>query len=427
MEMFPAVAKNTFIQLFGRGCVVILTLLTTALLTRFFGPAGYGNYVFLTAYIMLFVALADWGTGMISVREASQAKKDEIKIFGNVLLIRSVLGLVFFILSNIVARVIPIFSHLLIPLSLGSFLILFLSVRTSLNVVFQTRLSFEKIAIVELSQSLLFLIVLFLVLPFYSNLESVFASLSLCSFVSSVVAIVLAKKMTGFDFRLDKKILYRLFWESLPTGAFLIVFSIYNRVDTIILQALKGPEAVGYYGLAYKIHDNLILIAAYLMNALFPIIAKAKGQELKKIYQEVFSLLAGLGMAVAIIVLLFAPFVVYLIAGSQFGQSVIVLRILIFATALSFVNHLTGYTLIAVGKQKISLSIAVVALVLNIGLNLILIPLLSSLGAALVTIVTEAFVLVLTSSYLALKMNFLPSLTIHKTIKDLIKTKGKIF
>lgn len=427
MKMFPGVAKNTFIQLFGRGCVVILTILTTAFLTRFFGPSGYGNYVFLTAYIMLFVTLADWGTGMISVREASQSRKYESKIFGNVLLIRTLLGFAFFILSNIVARIIPVFSGLLVPLSLGSLLILFLSIRTSLNIVFQTRLTFEKIAIVELSQTFLFLVVLFIVLPIFSNLESVFASLSVCSFFSSILAVYLAKRMTNFDFKPDKQILHRLFWESLPTGAFLIVFSIYNRIDTIILQSIKGPEAVGYYGLAYKVHDNLILIAAYLMNALFPIISKAKDDELKNIYQKIFSLLFGMGIIITLSVLLFAPFVVYLIAGSQFGQSVVILRVLIFATALSFVNHLTGYTLIAVGKQKISLSIAMMALVLNIGLNLLLIPFLSSLGAALVTIVTEGFVLIFTTSYLALKMNFLPSFSVLKTIKDLIKTKGKIF
>lgn len=427
MDVFPKVAKNTMVQLVGRGCVVILTILTTAFLTRFFGPAGYGNYVFLTAYIMLFVALADWGTGMISVREASQSEKDQSLIFGNVLLVRSLLGFLFFVLSNLVARIIPLFSQLLIPLSLGSFLILFLSIRTSLNVVFQTKLSFEKIAIVELSQTSLFLLILFVLLPIYSNLEGVFASLSFCAFVSSVLALYLARKMTNFDFKLDKKILNRIFWEALPTGAFLIVFSIYNRIDTIILQSMKGSEAVGYYGLAYKVHDNLILIAAYLMNALFPIIAKAKGSELKTIYQEMFSLLLGLGMAISICIFLFAPFVVYLIAGSQFGQSVLILRVLIFATVLSFVNHLTGYTLIAIGKQKISLTIAVAALFINVGLNLILIPFLSSLGAALVTIITEGFVLVLTSYYLAAKMNFLPSFSVFKTVKDLVKTKGKIF
>lgn len=427
MGTFPVVAKNTFVQLFGRGGVVLLTILTTALLTRFFGPTGYGNYVFIGAFIMLFVTLADWGTGMISVREASQKREKEAKIFGNVLLVRSFLGFFFFVLANLIARLFPVFSNLILPLSLGSLLILFLSVRTSLNVVFQTRLAFEKIAVVELCQSFLFLVVLFLILPLFSNLESVFGALSLCGFIASLVAVVLAKKMTYFDFRLDQKILHRLFWESLPTGAFLVVFSIYNRVDTIILQALKGPEAVGYYGLAYKVHDNLILVAAYLMNALFPILSKASFVNLKKIYREIFSLLLGLGLITVVFILLLAPFVIYLIAGSQFGQSVIVLRVLIFATAISFINHLTGYTLIAVGKQKISLFIAVFALVFNISFNLFLIPLLSYFGAALVTIATEAFVLIATSSYLAMKMHLVPSFSFYKTIAKIIKTKGKIF
>lgn len=425
--MFPLIAKNTLIQLIGRAGVAVLTLLSTALLTRYFGPAGYGNYVFITAYLMLFVALADWGTGMISVREASQDKEKEKLIFGNILLVRLFLAVGFFLLSNFIARVVPLFSSLQTPLFFGSFLVLFLSLRTSLNVVFQTKLSFEKIALVEFSQSLFFFLFLIYFLPKASYLENIFAGISLCGFASAFLAFYLAKRMTGFDFRLDKKILYHLFWESLPTGAFLIVFSIYNRVDTIILQGLKGPEAVGYYGLAYKVHDNLILVAAYLMNSLFPIIAKINKEKLKEVYRETFSLLFGLGIAVVVFVLLFAPFIVFVIAGKEFGESASVLRLLIFATGIAFLNHLTGYTLIAIGKQKTSLFIALFALILNVFLNFLLIPWLSYFGAAIVTIATEGFVLILTSYYLAQNNGLKPVFSFLKTAHKIVKTKGRLY
>jgi len=84
---------------------------------------------------------------------------------------------------------------------------------------------------------------------------------------------------------------------------------------------------------------------------------------------------------------------------------VLVLRILVFATFIAYFNHLTGYSLIALGKQKVSLIVAIIALVWNVSLNLIFIPRYSYLAAAAITIATEGLVLILTSVYLARKFN----------------------
>jgi O-antigen/teichoic acid export membrane protein len=432
MSHFQGIAKNTLVQILGRASVILITLITTSLLTRILGPDGYGNYVYILALIMLFVSVSDWGTGMISVREAAQKSHQEEKIFGNVLIFRCLSALVCFLIVNFLVKTVPEFKLLSMPITIASFLILFLSIRTSFNIVFQTKLRFENQVMVEIFSSGLFL-TLFLILGRFSlNLETVFVCLTASSLIACFLALFLAAKLTTFDFHPDAKVFNKIFWEALPTGALLLLFSIYNRIDILILGNLKGATPVGIYGLAYKVHDNLILIAAYLMNSLFPLLSQYQksvesDEKLVIIYKRTFDILALFGLGCIVSIYFFAPLIINLVGGEQFASSVPVLKVLVFATFFAYLNHLTGYTLIALGKQKISLVIALVTLFGNVLLNLWLIPLYSYFGAAYVTIATEAFVFILTSYFLKKIFNLKISLNPFSTLIQLIKTRGKIY
>jgi O-antigen/teichoic acid export membrane protein len=90
------------------------------------------------------------------------------------------------------------------------------------------------------------------------------------------------------------------------------------------------------------------------------------------------------------VVYFLAPLMVRILAGNDFGMSVVVLRILLVAMAFSYVEHLIGFTLIAKGGQKIMLKLGLVALVVNIVGNVIAIPRYGIVGAAVVTGLTEA-------------------------------------
>ena len=431
MNLFPKVALNTLTQILGRTGVILATILTTIILTRSLGTAGFGNYVFITSFILLFTAISDWGTGMISIREAAKGKIEEEKIFGNALVFRLLLALVSFLLVNFLIRFLPQFKTLALATTIASILLFLHSLRTSCQIIFQTKLRFENIAITEVATSFSFLI--FLVLALKSlTLYQVLLFLVFANFLGTILAFYLARRLAKFEFSPDPRIIKKIFFEALPTGALLLIFSIYNRIDIIILQVLKGSEPVGIYGLAYKVHDNLVLGAAYLVTALFPILSKYADKRglngrLAQIYKKSFDVLFLAGSILVVSVFILAPLIVTIIGGSQFSQSVLALRILVFATFLAYFNHLTGYSLIALGKQKISLAVAVIALVWNVSLNLIFIPRYSYLAAAGVTIATEGLVLVLTSFYLAKKFNLRPSLTFPKTLVEIIKTRGKIF
>lgn len=431
MGVSQLVVKNTLFQGAGKATTLLLSLATTALLTRYLGVEGYGAYAFISAFVLLFGTISDWGTNIIAVREASRKKEKQPAIFGNILLFRLVLAVIAFVLLNAVIRLRPDWQGFVAAATIASFVLLALSLKTSLNVVFQTLLRYDRAAIVEVLSSTVFLALVATSFIMGRGLMAVMASWFVATLVASLLGLYFSFRLSPITFVLEQKIIKRVFWEALPAGALFLVFSLYNRIDTIILEHFQGEAAVGIYSLAYKIHDNLVLGAAFLMNSMFPLLSKkfgAKAGAVKSYYQKSFDLLLVSGFLVGAIAFLFAPAIISILGGEGFRQSVGALRLLSFATFISYFNHLTGYSLIAFGRQRVSLAIAVLALVFNVLTNWIFIPHFSFTAAAVITIATEGMVLILSGRVLAKTLGFWPSLSsFPKTWALLLKTRGRKF
>lgn len=431
--VFRSVLKNTIAQGVGKLFTLILSLVTTAILARSLGASGYGAYTFITALVLFFGTISDWGTNIIAVREAAKEKKKQSQIFGSIVLFRLFLAAVSLVLLNLLIRLRPDWQPLVFATTVASLVLIALSFKTSFNVVFQTLLRFEKSALVESLSSALFLIFVFLGLQSGRGLPAVMFGWVLATLGASLLGLFFARRLAKIDWTLNKKIVRSLFWEALPAGALFLVFNLYNRVDTIILEYFRGSFDVGIYGLAYKVHDNLVLGAAFLMNAMFPVLSRAFGkitlqEKLKDYYQKTFDLLLLASFSVGILTFILAPLLIRVLGGEDFSLSVLPLRILVLATMVSYFNHLTGYSLIAFGRQRASLLIAVLALTLNVVANILFVPKYSYLASATITIATEGFVLLLSTLVIWRTVGILPSLfSFPKTILLLFKTKGNIF
>lgn len=430
--MFKVVAKNTLAQGFGKIFTVILSLITTAILTRFLKGDGYGSYVFITAFVLLFGSVADWGTNITAVRKASQSNKEQPIIFGSILLFRLILALASVLLFNFVIRLNPLWQNIVGPATAASLVLVALSLKTSFNIIFQTKLRFEFSSIVEVLSSSTLLLGVALSYFLNKGLNEVMGFWVVSACIAAAVSYYFASRISPISWTIDKRIIANVFTEALPAGALLLVFSVYNRIDVLILDHFRDKTSVGAYGLAYKVYDNLVLGAAFLMNSLFPILASLYSKKnflsLRAYYLKTFDILLSVGLVVSATAWVFAPIAVRLLGSGEFPQSVGVLRILVFAILVAYLNHLTGFSLLAFGKQKASLIIALIALLFNILSNWIFIPLYSYKAAAVITIATEGLVLVLSSVVVWKTIGVFPTLfSFPKTLVLLIKTKGKSF
>jgi stage V sporulation protein B len=130
------------------------------------------------------------------------------------------------------------------------------------------------------------------------------------------------------------------------------------------------------------------------MTSVFPLLSRYLGSggdraRASTTIDAVGDLFLAIGVPLAAGGLVVAPQVIDLVAGDDFAEAADPLRILLFAGALAAVSGLLGYALIAGGRQTSALRLALAALVLNLALNLALVPSLGIEAAAAVAVASE--------------------------------------
>ena len=440
MNLSQKVAFNTAVQIGTKAITVFFGLLVTILLTGYLGPEGFGNYMYVVALAIIFGAFADWGTATIGAREAAKERKKQGRVLANIFLVRMFFSLVAALIMVGAAVIIPLRTNqpLIVrqAIMLGSLILILNTIKASLLVIFQTKLQLQKQTVIDLVTSILILLISFLLVQQGQGLISLIGAIVLANLVGIVIGFILVTKTVRLNWRFDRGFIKQLLIESFPMGAILLIFTIDNKIDTVMLGSIKGSGAVGIYAAAYRIYDVLILGAAYFMIALLPILSRYSDlnkwrEKVRNIYQKSFDILLLMSLTAMISIWFFAPLAIKLITQKrflEFGDSVIVLRLLAIALFLAYFNHLTGYTIVALGKQRRYFFIAFGALIFNVVSNALIIPQFSYYGAAVVTIFTEGIVLLITTIFIFRLLEIIPSpFQFPKTIVEFIKNRGKIF
>lgn len=393
-------------------------VLLTSVLSRKLGVGGYGGYIFIYTIVLFANALADWGSTFITTREASKAGANQARVFGNTLILKVLASLSVTAGLLLLTQTLPMFAEQRPVFLIAGFLIPLLALKSFFQVIFQTRLELWKLSVIDTLSSLFFLGAILLVPGEFITLRLVFSLLLAAATVSVVAGEIFIVREVPISLKPDQVLMKTLLRESAIMGLLLTIFSMYNRLDIILLERLQGQDAVGIYGLSYKIYENLVVGAAFFSNSVFPILASRAGK--KKLFRRTFQkiigtlLVAGVGLSVATIIM--AGPVVYLVSGPEFARSVAPLQILGVSLIVAYLNHATGYSLVALNRQIVSMVIAAGALVVNLGLNLLLIPRYSYLASAGITLLTE--LIVFGFSILALS-RITGRLSLKETLSDL--------
>jgi len=383
---------NTLVQVGGKVVTVLLSLVTTGILTRRLGVSVYGNYMLIVSIFLLFDSLADFGTKVIGVREASRESGEERKnIYIQVAWVRLIASLLAFLggLGLIIfwSGLRTVQWEALIALSMISFT----AMAGSLEIIFQTEMRMDLKVWMDILFPLTFVIML-LIWPGTINLIWVFGVYLGARILSLGLGWNLIKKIIGkIKFKKwDKAFLKSFIKEAWPMGIYMILFSGYDRaVDSILIKQFIGSEKLAFYGLAYKIYGNLIQPAYFFVNSIFPMMSIKETNKKSLFWKSTGLMLLGI-LVVAPTIYFLSPWIIRTLAGNEFRESVLILRILLVAMVFAYISHLVGFTVIARGGQKQILIIGLVSLTVNIVGNLIAIPRFGIVGAAWVTVATES-------------------------------------
>ncbi|MFH1861342.1 MAG: flippase, partial [bacterium] len=218
-------------------------------------------------------------------------------------------------------------------------------------------------------------------------------SMQLVAEAIGVVLLLFLAARRGYPLRprANTQLARTLVSQSWPIAASSAFVMIYTKIDVLILQALRGSQEVGYYSVSMRLVDALAIVPSVFMVAVFPILShtfRLNQQNFIKWVRISFRLLLAVILPITVIVTFYAAEIIRILYGTDYAPSAPVLRILIWAGIAIYGGLVFDGALVASGRQKIGTALYAGMAVINVALNLMLIPHLGIVGAAWATAIS---------------------------------------
>ncbi|MCU0679671.1 MAG: flippase, partial [Planctomycetes bacterium] len=421
MRLATKVAYNTLVQIFSKFLATALGLAAVAIMTRYLGQTGFGEYTTVMTFISFFAIVADLGLTLVTVQLISRPGADEKKILGNLLALRLVTAVFFLGLAPLAVLFFP--YPPLIKLGVAIMTVSFLCAALSQVFVglFQKHLRLDRVSIAEVAGRLALVAAVVLAVWLDRGLTGVIVATALSGFVSLFLHYFFSRRFTCIKLAWDFGYWREIMQKSWPLAITIFFNLIYLKTDTLLLSLLPRPSAigiiaeVGVYGAAYKVIDILITVPFMFAGIILPVLtarwAENNRAGFKMILQKACDVMVIFALPLVIGTQFIARQTMVFVAGEEFFQSAPVLQILIVAAGVIFPGTMFAHAIIAIDRQKKIINAYIFTAVTAVIGYLVFIPRFSYFGAAWVTIYSEIFIAA-ASLYLVWKYTgFFPRLT----------------
>ena len=392
-----SIARNTVLQTLGHVVALGVAAGSAALLTRYLGVRAYGTFSLLTVVLVLPVTVLNGSLDTLAVRHLSAADGDP-SFLHNVLALKIALASCVAVLVAAIAAVAPLESALRAALALVSISIVASGIQGTVLTVEQARMRFRLPVLVDVGgRALTLLVIAALVLaprPAGSStrVTLVVAAGAAASLVWLVVTVVARRGNVPLRLQRDAGVWRSLLRAGGPLALLSVLGLVNYRLDVVVLAALAGVRDVGIYAVATRVVDTALPLAAFFVAAAFPVLSAdvslplADRQRRARRAAE-FLLLASLPMAVGGCV--FAPFLVRVVAGPAYADAVLPLRLLLASLPLSYLSTFLVFMLVAADKQRKVVPLMIASILVNLVLNVALVPRYGYNGSAVATLASE--------------------------------------
>ena len=383
---------NTGWIVFAQIYQMLLSLVIGVISARYLGPSNYGTINYAASYISFFTIACALGLEGIVVKEMVDNRENEGVVLGSSIVMRLVAGfLSMIVVCVIVAAVNPGDKVLLVVAFLQSLILLFNSFHI-IDSWYQSLLRSKVASIIKcIAYTGMSVYRIWLLITGKSVEWFAFAT-SLDALLIAIMFLFRYKKdgtsKLKFSITKSKQLLglsYHLIISSLMAV-------IYNQMDRLMIGKMIDQTHVGYYAAASTICHMWLFIPQALANSARPLIMELKGKN-EELYIRRIKQLTGvtfwLGVSFAILVTAFSHFIIDVLYGVDYAQARGPLLLIIWSTVFASLSYARAIWMISENKQKYTKQILVCGVVVNLGLNLIGIPLVGISGAAAATLVTE--------------------------------------
>jgi len=372
---------------------------------RYLGPAQFGSLNFALAFIALFTTLTTLGLEGLVVREVLHHPGDKHEILGTTLALRSCGSLLAVGLSIAMLRLVqPNDRQALLLVSILSPSLIFQAFDT-IDSFFQSQVQSKITVWAKNLAFLVFAAVRVWLIHVRAPLWC-FAAASTGEFALGAAALMLGYRLSGgrmLVWRVSRSKARHLLKQSWPVIFSGMAIMLYMRLDTVMLKSMKGDFAVGLYAAATRVSEVWYFIPTAIVSSVTPAILRVKDdpQLFYSRMRRLFSLMTMTACVIGSAVALSSHAIIRVLYSNSYSGAAPVLAVHIWASVFVFLGVAQSPWDLSRNLLNLSLYRTVAGAIINIAINLVLIPRYAAMGAAIATVVAYAISAVFANAFSA--------------------------
>lgn len=385
-------ASNAGWMLIGQVGAKVASFAFFVIVARGLGIHEYGYFTFTISFVPLFLMFGMWGLEIVVVREVAMNRDRVSVLFASGFILRIALGLVALGLAAVLAPFFIDGADAYATLAVVGVALFVDELSGFVGTVFKAFEQMKFLSLIILANRILSTLLALLALALNGSVVVLSLTYLVGSSGAFVVAWILLKKrfpptrLKDFQARLALKLLR----DGVPLGVAGVLNMAVFRIDFVLLQILNGSRAVGMYGAAYRFLESFLFVAWTLTSVVLPRISRqGAGSDAARTHGLTLALILSFYLPFAVGSWFFAPWVVRLLFSERYEPAAQAVPWLTSAAVFYGIAYLSRVTVIGMGSRGRVVSIAAVALAVNLGANLLVIPRYGFTGAAITTFATE--------------------------------------
>ncbi len=404
MKTSRTIAKNTVLLTVGVMVGRALGVLVYRQMTDPLGPAGIGIWGAATDLTVIMLVMANFGLGTLLTREVTRRKAMTLPLMWSVLKLRWAMGAAGYVFIFFYTKALGFDEVRTVAFLVTGLAIFIESSAMACDAVLQAH---EKV--IHQTTAQLLSAVVYFGLALYTleagyGLMGIIWSNVISRAVRLLVMVPLMLRSTGpWQWRDPEGGPVPTMRDMVKLGLPLFLATtfgiLYNKIDTLMLLSMLGETVSGIYVNGHRALDIMIIVPGLFGTALFPALARygeQSGSDARRLGERSLRYMMVAIMPLTLFVMFVAdPIVGFLNPAGKFADSVPVLMIVIWGLPLQAASIIFGRLLITANRERVFIQIGLGSMLINIGLNILLIPRYSYFGASVATIVsmTTSFLL----------------------------------
>ena len=385
-SLLATAARNSAFVLGSQALLKILAFLFNVYVVRRLGDVYFGRYSAVMAYVAMFAIFTDWGMSPYIVREMAKDRTQTCWLLPNVVAIRTVLSLIIAIIAPLSAIWLGKEGDMVLGITIASAGLVVYAFQGPLNNALTARERLDYTSSFTLVNQLVFWALgTLLLVKGLGYIGLIIASLAGVAVMALFSGWTLVKMGVG-RLILSARRWPQLFLAALPFGVSDISYVFMQRFDTVLMTFCLTDAAVGWYNVPWTLMNMVLLIAQSIAIAMYPSMVRSYTEDpeyLPRMVSQSVKYLLIVCLPIVVGGTVLADRIIITLYGETFANSVPVLQAMLWALPSLFLLELLGRVADTLNLERAAARVNVINALITVVLNLILVPSLGILGAAL--------------------------------------------